>query len=343
MKIKNSILTGLAGLILVGCANLPNMYKRNLTVDSPTYKRAIEKEDFETIYDSKNLEYRARNLYILGISNEIISPDFNISNFKGGNNQIAYSKWKSKNPQEVLIYLNGLESHSGWFSESAQELVKKGIVIYGLDRRGSGLNTKIRGDGKDWVEDVDKIIKIANAENPDCDVTLASLCFGARIASAYVVENPEKVDSLIYISPGFNLNVKPDCLETVSIVLDSLGLQTNTTSPIKNDKMFTTNPKYLKFLKNDKLRTIALNSDDYLDGEKLLKNVRRNLNRIKVPSLVLLAQKDKIVDIDKTKTTLDSFGKKPKIIEYPSDHTIFFDNNTTPKFLNDISEFILRD
>jgi len=341
-KTKNVILTGLTGLILQGCANLPNIYKRNLTVESPAYKQAILKEDFQTTYDSNNLEHRMRNLYVLGDLDEFYSEKFNINSFRDKKNKISYCKWKSKNPKEIIIYLNGLESHSGWFSESAQKLSKQGVIIYGLDRRGSGLNTRINGNEQDWINDVDKIINIAKKENPNCDINLASLCFGARVASAYAIENPNKINSLIYISPGFNVKVKPNCLETMSIILDSIGLQTNTDSVIKNDKMFTTNPRYLEFLKNDKLRTRKVNSDDYLDGQKLLEKINSDLDKINIPSLVLLAEKDKIVDNEKTLRTVDKFGKKPEIIKYDAEHTLFFDNNIKHKFLNDISKFILN-
>lgn len=341
-KIRNTILMGLVGLSLQGCANLPNIYRNNLTIDSQAYKQAIKDEDINTVYSANNLEQRARNLYMLD-GTKITTERFDVDGFEEGNNLVAYGKWKTKNPKEVLIYLNGLESHSGWFSEPAQKLAEAGIVIYGLDRRGSGLNTRLKGAGKNWVSDVDRIIEIAKKENPGCDINLASLCFGARIASDYAIKNPNKINSLIYISPGLNVKVQPNILETTSIILDGIGIQTNTQSPIKKDSMFTTNPKYLQFLKTDKLRTRAVNSDDYLDGKKLLEEVNKNLNRITAPSLVLLAEKDKIVDNKKTKQTLEKFGKMPEVIEYPTDHTIFFSGElTTNKFIKDIEEFILR-
>ncbi len=341
MKIKKTILTALAGLIISGCANLPNVYRNNLTVDSKEYITEA-REEFYSPYN-RNLEEKARLSYVLN-EGKVNIKDFSIESFEDGKSKIAYSKWKSENSKEVLIFLNGLESHAGWFSEPANELAKRGIVTYGLDRRGSGLNTRIKGDSRDWLRDVDRVVGIAKKENPNMDINLASLCFGSRLATAYAIENQQEINSLIYISPGFDMKVGLNFCELNSIILDCFGIQTNTSSIIKKDEMFTKNPEYLKFLKDDKLRTRKPNSDTYFYGWEFLGKSKDNLDKIKIPGLVLLAGRDKIVDTKKTKKTLQKFGKKPEVIEYlDSQHTIFFDSKyTTTKFIKDMEDFMLR-
>lgn len=336
-KIREVLLGGLAGILISGCANLPNIYRNNLTVNSQAYKKSAKKE----LYQTRNIEERARLKYMLNDFLGIDSKNFAIRVFTDKNKKIAYSKWKSQNPREILIYLNGLESHSGWFSEPANQLTEKGIVVYGLDRRGSGLNTRIKGGSQDWLKDLDKMVEIAKNENPNIDINLASLCFGARLSTSYAIKNQEKISSLIYISPGFDMKVGLNFLELGSIILDCFGIQTNTQSPIKNNEMFTSNSDYLEFLKKDRLRTYAPNSDTYIKGENLLKQSLKDLDKIKIPSLVLLAFNDSIINIEKTKKTIRKFGKKPEIIEYPTEHTIFFDGECImPKFIKDIIEFI---
>ncbi len=347
MRISKGIRKGLSELLinmvfLSGCVNLPNIYKPNLTADSPAYKSAVFENLKKTEKSSKDLQQITESFYVLN-STTPYNPYFNIQTFQQDSNKIAYLKWRTKSPKEVLIYLNGLESHSGWFSEPAQKLAERGIVTYGLDRRGSGLNTRLNGNSKDWIVDVDKIIKIANKENPDCDINIASLCFGARLASSYAIEHPNQIDSLIYISPGFEMNVGPGPLEIMSIFLDVIGIQTNTQSPIKKDELFTLNPFYLQFISNDKLRTLAPSSDDYLDGQKLLEKVKKNFYKIQIPSLILLGKKDKIINNQKTKKILERLGKKPQFIEYDSQHTIFFESeDILNKFVEDIYKFLRK-
>ena len=334
-KIKQAALVGLIGLAVGGCANLPNVYRNGLTVDSRDYVKVAREE----ISFGSDLENRARLSYVLDGCCNNIGNNFKIGVFSDGKDGIAYSKW-GKGSDEVLIYLNGLESHAGWFSEVANRFADDGLVVYGVDRRGSGLNSRINGNGKSWMRDVGRVIDIARSENSGCDINLVSLCFGARLATAYVVENPGDVDSLVYISPGFNVKVGPNLLEKSGILLDTVGFQTNTRSPIRDDRMFTDNVRRLEFLRNDKLRTVASSSDDYLDGENLMSGVRGRLGEVGVRSFVLLAERDKIVDNDKTRVTLGKFGEEPRIIEYPCEHTVFFDDSVVSKFLKDVEGFV---
>jgi len=337
-KIKQAALVGLTSLAIGGCANLPNVYRNGLTVDSRDYVKAVMDESFS----GENLEDVVMHSYVIDGRHGEFGDNFKVDVFNEGDREIAYSKWGIDGVgKEVLIYLNGLESHSGWFSESAKHFAEGGMVVYGLDRRGSGLNSRVNGDGKSWVSDVGKVIEIARSENLGCDINLVSLCFGARLATSYAVENPGDVDSLIYISPGLNVKVDLNLFEKFGILLDAVGIQTNTRSPIKDDTMFTDNSRWLGFLERDKLRTVALSSDDYLDGENLLNGVRGRLGEIDVRSLVLLAGRDEIVDNNKTRVTFGEFGEKPTIVEYPCGHTIFFDDSIAPKFLKEVEEFVL--
>ena len=46
--------------------------------------------------------------------------------------------WSSRPspPWAVLIFLHGIASHAGWFSETAAHLNEHGVAVYGPDRRG---------------------------------------------------------------------------------------------------------------------------------------------------------------------------------------------------------------
>ena len=38
----------------------------------------------------------------------------------------------------VVVFLHGIASHAGWFGETATDLSRQGVEVYGPDRRGSG-------------------------------------------------------------------------------------------------------------------------------------------------------------------------------------------------------------
>ena len=62
---------------------------------------------------------------------------------------LSFRKWSGIG--DVFIYLHGIESNSGWFSQFASMFNDRGFTTYGMDRRGSGLNIQdVRGDIDDF-------------------------------------------------------------------------------------------------------------------------------------------------------------------------------------------------
>ena len=61
--------------------------------------------------------------------------------------RLHYLRWRSRQspPSAVVVFLHGIASHAGWFAETAADLNRQGVEVYGLDRRGSGRSGGPRG------------------------------------------------------------------------------------------------------------------------------------------------------------------------------------------------------
>jgi alpha-beta hydrolase superfamily lysophospholipase len=310
-----------------------------MTVESECYKKQVRAE-VRHLKEKGDMETAIRLETIFG--NTGGSNAFETGKFTAFDGQVLYyNKWNCENPEHVLIFINGLESHAGWFSGMAADLVKKRIATYGLDRRGSGLNVKSFGRFEDWICDINMLIKMAKEENPGTKTHLISVCFGAKSTTVCAIQKAEGFDSLIYLSPGMSVRVKPTFIEKLKIGLSMLpGLSFNVRSPIRDDEMFTDSPEALYFLYNDKLRTFSPRASDFFQAKKIDSYISKNSDKVKIPSLVLLAGKDRIVDNAKTKLAFQKFDQKPKIIEYlESEHVIFF-GQAKNKLTDDIADFI---
>ena len=68
-------------------------------------------------------------------------------------------------------------------------------------------------------------------------------------------------------------------------------------------------------------------------------NVTKNLEKVRTPSLVLLAANDKVVDNKGVVKAIDRFSRRHVIIEYPSEHIIFF-GPSKDDLVADIIDFI---
>ncbi len=63
----------------------------------------------------------------------------------------------------VALYLHGIEGHSLWFANTAQQLNSAGISVYAPDRRGAGLNFFERGhveNERALISDVEFFLKL---------------------------------------------------------------------------------------------------------------------------------------------------------------------------------------
>jgi len=317
------------GLSAFGCTSLPYMYKPGLTVESESYREAVKHEisEISEKNDESSLERVLRMSSVINCPVNFSVAGYGLIELETKDGKIIVSKWEAKNDTgEVMIYLNGLESHSGWFAETARQLAEKEVSVYALDSRGSGLNCRIRGNKTNWIDDIDLVVEKAREENKGKDINLASICFGAKLATAYAVKHPEKINSLIYYSPGFELKVAPDFFQAGEIFFAGLvGLNMHVNSPIKRDEMFTSNPKYLEFLAEDKLRTVSPNSRDYTGGFWLEVDCRQHMHELNIPTIVFLGGRDEIVDLNETY----KFFRRMENVEftiYPdAEHALFWE------------------
>jgi alpha-beta hydrolase superfamily lysophospholipase len=306
--------------------HLPFTYRDKLTIDSAEYKERVQ-IDVKGLRENCGSNKTIIRLETILSETPSSSGDFEVARFMSTDGHgIYYNKWKVGASGHVFIFLNGLESHAGWFDTMAETLAGKGIRTYGLDRRGSGLNSRNCGEFQDWIDDVNDLAAIVRKENPDAKIHLVSICFGAKLATACAIHQPGKYDSIIYMSPGLAVKVAPTPAEKMRIVIDKFSEKFfNIRTPIKHDEMFTSQGKALYYLYNDKLRTYSPRASDFYQAMMIDEYISKNLDKQTTPSLALLAGNDQVVDNKKTITVINKFAQKPKIIQYPdSDHVIFF-------------------
>ncbi|MBE0534613.1 MAG: alpha/beta fold hydrolase [Phycisphaerae bacterium] len=321
---------------------MPYTYRAGLTIDSVKYKARVAGEIEHLRQTHGRREAIVRLERALGQSGAG-ADDFQIQQWSSSDGQILHvNVWNVQDAAHALVYVNGLESHAGWFSGVARELAQRGIAVYALDRRGSGLNVRNTGTWRTWVDDLELVVQKVKAARPRAGVHVTSLCFGAAVATAFAMKHPHSADSLIYMSPGLHVKVDPTCCEKFRIALDMLpGLSCNIRSPIRADEMFTDSAEALRFLYEDKLRTFAPRARDFLQARRIKSYVLRHLPKVHMPSIVFLAEKDQIVDNAATRRTFMNFARPPQIVEYSgSEHIIFF-GRSKERLISDIMEFVV--
>jgi acylglycerol lipase len=229
--------------------------------------------------------------------------------------RLRYRQWEEGANPDALVYLHGIESHSGWFSECAHLIERMNVSVYALDRRGSGLNEETRGDCRDFRQLAEDVIKFVDSIRDAHDrIHLAALSWGGKLAVATDMLHPGIFSTVSLVSPGFFPRVTPRSCERISIAVDwIIRPHALHAIPIK-DEMFTSIPTHLEYIANDPLRLHRVTASFYRESVRLDRFLKNRGYQWTAPTQALLAESDAIVDTRKTRRMLESLNAEPKRI-----------------------------
>ena len=216
--------------------------------------------------------------------------------------------WRHPSPVATLVVLHGLQSHAQWFAQAADGLVDRGLSVYALERRGSGSSPGRSGDidrYRTWFGEAGRLVDFARAEQPEVPVHLVGHCFGANVALGAALERPDDVASLIMLAPG--LHITPDYSPAEKVRIAAAGLlspQRRFRVP-QEDGLFTRDPDVLAWIEADSLGSKTLSARCLLQSRRMVSSLRRRLDRLAVPLLVIEAAQDRIADNDANAALFD--------------------------------------
>ncbi len=254
-------------------------------------------------------------------------------------------KMKNRKPQAKIITIHGIQSHGGWYLRSSQYLAKKEFEIIFLDRRGSGLNSKQRGDTPSFRRLLDDLAFLVRMEAQDgVPIFLQTISWGGKLGTGFCYRHPNLLQGLIMLCPGIFAKVSPPFRQRLRIALSRLLKPSRLFPvPLSQASLFTGNRAAQQWISEDQL-SIREATARFLSNSVLLDiYLKRAQKKVNIPVLLLLAGKDQIVDNKEVRTYCQEFpNNATEVIEYPeSEHTLEFEPTNHP-YLNDIQNWIER-
>jgi alpha-beta hydrolase superfamily lysophospholipase len=239
-----------------------------------------------------------------------------------GGYRLQVRVWRASRPVGTVVMLHGLISHSGWMAPVAEDLATRGITSVCPDRRGSGANPSPRGDapsGTALLDDLDCIVERFARDAPS--LHLAGFCWGAAYAVNYVALRSRPVRSLALLAPSI---VPAPSVREQPLITGPSGEAT--VDPAIPAEAFTQGPAYEQVILPDplRLRKVSprlngiLGEFAYMIGAKF--------TRLSLPTLVVLAEADRVVDNAATErlfVTMQSSRKELRTV--PGEHGVQFD------------------
>ena len=280
-------------------------------------------------------------------------PPFEVREHTAGDGYVwKYRRYPAAGtPRAAVVFLHGIQSHAGWYEHSCTRLSQSGYEVYFLDRRGSGMNAQDRGDAPGFRRLLDDVAEFLTPLPRDVprghsvgrlSVFLAGISWGGKLAVALERRHPGLVDGLVLLCPGIFAKIRPPVTRRLLILLTRLVRpRKRFPIPLNDPELFTENPRWQQFLRDDPLRLHQATARLLLESVRLDGYLRFVPKYVHVPVLLLLAEHDRIVINAKTRAFVERFATPDQqVIEYPgAHHTLEFEPDPDV-FINDIKTWL---
>lgn len=245
-----------------------------------------------------------------------------------------------------LLMVHGLQSHSGWFAQSAAFVASLGHPVYVIDRRGSGLSQSQRGDSKDfmeWAADIEIVSSYATRNHRGRQIYLLGHCFGAIPAAVYAETHPLTVKGLILTTPGIYTHTSIPLSQKLKILTTSSGKRDYYFPVPLDPDQFSELPEYEPFIASDPLSLRAVTGDLYWQIHRARKFIKANTNRLRMPVLIGFAGEDEIADNDKNRKWFNGIPATDKTeITYPDARHILEYSLERERYFEDLGYWLSR-
>jgi alpha-beta hydrolase superfamily lysophospholipase len=279
-----------------------------------------------------------------------LDAKFTVESFTAGDGYSwCYRRYSpDREPKAEVVAIHGIQSHGGWYTHSCERLRQAGFAVSFLDRRGAGLNEKERGDAPGFRRLLDDLAeylhKLRVSQRETMPVALVANSWGGKLAAALQRRHPGLVDSLALLCPGFFAKVRPSAGERLSILWARLvAPQRLFPIPLNDPELFTASPARQRFIEEDSLGLRRASARMLIESFRLDGYLRFVPRYVRIPVLLMLAGKDRIIDNEKTRRFVQSFDTPDReVIEYPhAHHTLEFEPDPDV-FISDLQNWLER-
>ncbi|HKU39114.1 MAG TPA: lysophospholipase [Polyangiales bacterium] len=245
-------------------------------------------------------------------------------NFKGvGDLNIFGRSWRPEGqPARALVVIaHGVNSHSGYYEWTAQQLTAAGFVVYAIDHRGRGQSEGERfyvETVDHYVEDLATFIRLAKQREPGLDTFLLGHSAGGVISCVYTLEHQSEIKGLICESFAFQVYA-PDIALAVVKGVSHLAPHLHVLKlPIAD---FSRDPAVVAAMQADPL--IAGEVQPTITVAALVRadeRLKQEFPRITLPVLILHGTTDKVTKPSGSQLFYDTTGSSDKTLKLYEGH-----------------------
>jgi acylglycerol lipase len=236
--------------------------------------------------------------------------------------RIFYRSWRpSAPPRAVAVLVHGFNSHSGYYTWVAEQLLDIGLAVYALDLRGRGQSDGERFFVKsfaEYVSDVASLVSIAKSREHGLPMYLLGHSAGGVVSCLYTIENQSELAGLVCESFAFQVPA-PDFAIAALKGLSHLAPHAHVLR--LNNADFSRDPGVVKAMNEDPL--IEHETQPTLTVAEMARaddRLKREFPLIKIPVFIIHGTADKATKPSGSQLFYDTVGSADKTIKLYDGH-----------------------
>jgi acylglycerol lipase len=248
--------------------------------------------------------------------------------------------WVPGNAQRILLCVQGLGGHGGYYEELAYQLALGGTIVVAPDLRGHGYSEGARGDinGLDrYLADIDAAVTWASTTWPGTPIVVLGESMGASIAIQYVAGGQYcahhiPIAGLVLVSPVLSSAIRPTFGEVIHSMRSLLiAPKRPSIAVMGREELGCRDTAFNALLRADPL-FVRLVSARFLTRLTLwLRQSTRKARQIKLPLLVLLGGRDYVARRSGTSAFLRRVSaREQRIVTFPQAYHCLLRDPDTP-------------
>lgn len=258
--------------------------------------------------------------------------------------------WSPPSPQRVVVCVQGLGGHGGYYQALAHALAADGTALAAPDLRGHGRSTGARGHidrfGR-YLEDVHATVRWVQATWPGKPTILLGESMGASIAIQYIASNQRRVDAvpltgLALVSPVLRPAIQPSVGEAARYLRFLLTAPSHPAMPTTGREELGCRDNEF----NDRLRADPLFvrhvSVRFLNNLTFwLWQTQRKAAQVNLPLLVLQGERDYVAHPAGTAAFVRRVGTaSQRVVTFPEAYHCLLYDPATPLVVKTLTEWL---
>ena len=227
-----------------------------------------------------------------------------------------FYRWRPRDePRSTVVLVHGFAEHSGRYLHVMDAMHQAGHACLAFDYRGHG-----QANGKrvhvcrfgEYVDDLRCAVDLARARQPSGKLFVVGHSQGGLISLAFALDHGDRLDGLVVSSPamGFKLHV-PAWKDLLGRVMSGLVPALAIPSGI-DTALVCRDPEVVRAYEADPLVVSFARARWYTEVQETQRRVREGAGRITLPTLMLQAGADGIIDPEASRRLFGLLGAQDK-------------------------------